>query len=157
MKATELLYIDDFPRVVELARKHIEECEPDTPFEEEELLACLFSIVNDTARLEKNAWVLWDGGVIVGYALANMFKQVHNKQYEAVLRYHYVQPESRSGTGAFHLLHNFQNWAKLNGAAVETVGAGRIYDPEMAKRINKMYERRGFIPIGAWLQRKVKG
>lgn len=156
MKTTELLYIDDFPRVVELVRMHVKEYDPDEPFEEQEILSTLFGIVNDTKRTERNAWVVWDGGIIVGYALAYAVQLPFNKRVETMLRYHYVQPESRlGGMAAFSLLHTYQNWAKLIGASLVSLGASRIDAPDLAKRINKMYEKRGFKLVGAIHQQRI--
>lgn len=156
MKVEELLYIDDFPQVVALIRKHVAEADPDDEFDEKETLQSLFAITNDLKRTEQNAWLVWDGGLIVGYALAHISKNPYNTQTEAMLRYHYVEPKSRVSTAAFQLLHTFQNWAKLTGASRITLGAGRI-DPEIADRINKMYERRGFKRIGAMYQQHLRG
>lgn len=150
-KVTELLYVEDFPAFVALGRDMVAETAPDEPYDEEEVTANLFMVVNDISRGSVNVWIAKVGDDMVGMAVAQIGKPLYSKAPIATLTLWYVKEAYRTTLAAFELLHNYEHWAKLQGAYRIEVGALRL-DPkksvEEADKINKIFSRRGYARAG---------
>lgn len=147
MKTTELLYIEDFDQFVELGRAMHEECEPEIPFDELETRSNLFMCVNDLTRADFNAWIVRRDGMIIGFGVARITKYLFSAAPIASMNLWYVKPEFRHTRAAFELLHNFEQWAKLQGAARIEVGVTKC-DIAEADKLNRMFKKRNFTRFG---------
>lgn len=150
-KTAELLYVEDFPRLVELGRDMIKQVAPNEPFDDHEITANMFMCVNDIHRDGLNIWISKVGEDIVGVGVGILAKPLYSKVPNASLVLWYVKPEYRKTLAAFEILHNFEHWARLHGAYRMEVGASRL-DPSVqadeADKVNQIFKRRGFTRAG---------
>ena len=154
MKAAELLYIDDFTSLAALMKQMRDECEPDIEFHEEILIARMFNCVNDLHREDFNCWVIRYEDRLIAFGVGRMHDFMFSPQKVASLLYWYVAPEyRRKSWAAFHILHTFENWAKLNKAVRIEVGAAKAIGD--ANKINQMFAKRGFKHYGELFYRDI--
>lgn len=156
IKATELLHFSDFDDFVELVRAMQRECESEVEFDELELRANMMHYLNDFSRENVNCWVVWDDLKMIGFAVGRISSfMFFSQQKLASFAVWYVKPEYRKlSRAAFELFHNFENWAKLQGAFRIEAGACRTDESE-AKDMNKMFARRGFTSYGELFYRNL--
>lgn len=155
-KATELLYIDEIDEFITVGKRMQEECEPDLPFSELEARSNAMTCLNDLKRESLNCWVVRHQGKIVGFSAGRCGKYLFSESTIATMIFWYVLPEYRKTRAAFELLHNFENWARLNGAVRIEVGAAKT-DTIEANNINKMFAKRNFTKYGELYYRNLKG
>jgi GNAT superfamily N-acetyltransferase len=148
MLDTRELDEEDFPQFVALSHVMQEECEPNIPFDEHELLVNMFRCINDKSRTGFNIWVCYRGKQLIGMALASAIPFYFSRVLGVVLHYWYVLPKYRGTRAASELLRSAEKWARNLGAVRLYAGAERINDVEMADRVNKMIEKRGFTRFG---------
>lgn len=154
VKATELLYIENVPHVVELGRQMQQECEPDLSFSELETTANLLAVLNDVSRSECNIWIVWQDTEIVGFGVGYISKFLFSEMTKASLALWYVIPKYRKTRAAFEIMHNFENWAKINGSTRIEVGASRVGVDDV-DTLNRMFARRGFSRYGELFYREL--
>ena len=146
-KASELLYIEDFDAVVALGQLMQLECEPSIPYNELEVRANLFMCVNDLQREAINMWIVKDNDRIVGFGVGQISKFLFSHATKASLTLWFVLPEYRKTRAAFEILHNFENWARLQSVIRTEVGVAKCNVDE-AKHLNQMFTKRGFTRYG---------
>lgn len=148
MLQTVPLEKEHFAPFVELARHMQEECEPEVPFDVEELLTNMFRCIGDEERQHLNSWICIRNQRIIGLAVGSAVPFYFSKKMTAILNYWYVLPEYRGTRSAMELLRAFEKWARSIGATRIYVGAERINDVAFADRVNEMIEKRGFTRFG---------
>lgn len=153
MKAIELLYIEDIPAMIDVGRTMQQECEPTIPFDETEVAANCFACINDLERSQMNCWIIKDGDRIIAFGVGRIGKYMFSKAKIASMIFWYVLPEYRKTRASFEILHNFENWATLSGAARIEVGAAKVGVDE-ANKINRIFKRRGFRQYGELFYRE---
>lgn len=154
MKTTELLHIEDFDQFVELGRAMHEECEPEIPFDELETRSNLFLCVGDITRADFNAWIVRLNDEIIGFGVGRITKYLFSPAPIASMMLWYVKPQYRRTRAAFELLHNFEQWAKLQGVARMEVGVTKC-DIDEADRLNGMFKKRNFTRFGELFYRSI--
>lgn len=146
MNAVELLYVEDFQPLIQVMKEMRDECEPTIEFHDRMLLDRMFNCVNDITRPDFNCWIVKQNDAIVAFGVGSMRDFMFSPQRIASLLYWYVVPSARKTWSAFHILHTFEQWAKINGAIRIEVGAAKSIGD--AAKINKMFARRGFTQYG---------
>lgn len=154
LTCTELLHDTEILDLLDVSQRMQKECEPDIPFDEVEAYANALKCIDDIHRKTMNIWICRDGEKVVGFAVGVQGRYLMFTKAEiASLTLWYVIPAYRNRSrAAFELLHNFENWARLNGAFRIELGAARV-GVEAADRINNMFTRRGFSSYGELFQR----
>lgn len=147
LKVRELLYEDDFPQFVEMARAMQAECEPDVPFDQRELLVHMYRCIYDIHRTNLNAWIVFRGKTQVGMAVATAAPYFFNPAPMSLLHYWYVLPDHRRTRAGIELLRAFEKWSHAIGAMRMHFGADRV-DVKEADLINRMISKRGFVRYG---------
>lgn len=151
MKLTcaELLTLDCVEQLVFISKQMRAECEPDVAYDEQLVRARALHLLSDMHRTEMNVWLVRDGDFAVGFAVGIMGDYLmFSKAQIANMTLWYVIPAYRNRSrAAFELLHNYENWATINGAFRIEVGAARK-GVEDARKINAMFSRRGFTSYG---------
>lgn len=148
LKVRELLYVDDFPQFVDMAKSMQQECEPDIPFVPETLLVHMFRCVNDCERKQTNAWIVLRNNEQIGMGVATVSQYFFNPAPMSMLHYWYVKPEYRNTRAGIEILRAFEKWSRGLGVLRMHFGADRV-DVKEADAINRMIEKRGFVRYGA--------
>lgn len=156
MKATELLYLDDIDRFLELGQQMQAECEPDLPYDDMEARSNVWACLQDTSRSELNVWIVRHEGEIVGFGVGRIGKYLFSTAKIGSLLLWYVLPQHRKSRAAFEILHNFENWCKLQDVTRIEVGAAKV-GVEDADNLNRMFTKRGFRRYGELFFRDRKG
>lgn len=147
LKVRELLYVDDFPQLLEMASVMQQECEPDIPFVPETVVAHMFECVNDCERKTFNVWIALRNDEQIGMAAAIAGQYFFNPAPMSTLHYWYVKPQYRRSRAGIELLRAFEKWSRALGVMRMHFGADRV-DVKEADDINRMIAKRGFVRYG---------
>jgi hypothetical protein len=146
IRATEILHPQCANELADLSETFHAECDPGLTFERDEIIReCALTLV-DLKRDRRNAWVVRDEGFPVGFAVGEMFKYLFSSELFSSLIHWYVIPSYRKTRAPFELLHNYENWSKINGATRSIVGAGHV--GSTLRNVNDMFRRRGLKTYG---------
>lgn len=149
IKVIEVRVNDHIKDIENLALINRNECAPHIPFDPYAIWHTAQTVFKDDERKNINAWMAYQDGEPIGYAVAYCSSFFFNFENIAKLELLYVIPAKRGTWAAIRLVKAFEEWGRLNGSLQLYVGVART-DKDEAKKIRKLFPRMGYEWCGSY-------